>query len=59
MKPDAAVIQKKPRITDAQSWADMDGKRINFRSDHRPRGRFLYFHYINAILKNSYEMTKP
>ncbi|KAK2794863.1 hypothetical protein FQN50_009848 [Emmonsiellopsis sp. PD_5] len=32
-------------------WKDLHGKRLEFRSDARPRARYLYFHYLTQILR--------
>ncbi|OAX77751.1 hypothetical protein ACJ72_07946 [Emergomyces africanus] len=33
------------------TWKDLDGKKLDFRSDFRPRARYLYYHYCLQILR--------
>ena len=35
------------------TYIDLDGRELIFRSNHRPRARYLYFHYCVAILRRS------
>lgn len=37
-----------------EKWIDLDGRRVAFRSDHRPRARYLYFHYCCSVLRRSW-----
>ena len=35
-------------------WNDLDGRELEFRSNHRPRAQYLYFHYCVAMLRRSW-----
>jgi len=41
-----------------ENWIDLDGQRVEFRNDHRPRSRYLYFHYCVSILRRSWNQNK-
>ena len=32
-------------------WVDLNGQRVNFRSDHRPRARYLYWQFCVSLLR--------
>ena len=34
-----------------QTWADLHGQNVEFRSDHRPRARYLYWQWMINMLK--------
>ena len=34
-------------------WNDLDGQRVQFRSDHRPRARYLYWQFAVALLRKA------
>jgi hypothetical protein len=34
-----------------RTWRSLDGKRLEFRSNFRPRARYLYFHYCLQLLR--------
>ena len=38
-----------------QTWRDLDDTELVFRSDFRPRARYLYFHYCVQILRVSWK----
>ncbi|KAI4166814.1 MAG: hypothetical protein LQ348_007758, partial [Seirophora lacunosa] len=38
----------------SETWADKHNQRVQFRSDARPRARYLYFAYCEALLKRSF-----
>lgn len=42
----------------AQTWKDLDGTNIEFRSSFRPRARYLYFHYCIQILRRAWRADK-
>ncbi|OAX78318.1 hypothetical protein ACJ72_07375 [Emergomyces africanus] len=35
-------------------WRELDGKRLEFRSDYRPRAQYLYFRYCLQILRRAF-----
>ena len=35
----------------AKTWVDLDGQRVKFRSDHRPRARYLYWQFCVSLLR--------
>lgn len=39
-------------------WNDLDGRELEFRSDHRPRPPYLYFHYCVTMLRRSWCHTE-
>lgn len=39
-------------------WADLDGHELQFRSDHRPRARYLYYSYCVSMLRRSHHQGK-
>ncbi|RJE20901.1 hypothetical protein PHISCL_06769 [Aspergillus sclerotialis] len=36
------------------TWKELDGKRLEFRNNFRPRSRYLYYHYCLQILRLAY-----
>ncbi|KAF8420741.1 hypothetical protein BGX38DRAFT_1137875 [Terfezia claveryi] len=40
------------------TWAELDGRRLKFQSNHRPRARYLYFLYCSVILRRSWTVQK-
>ena len=42
-------------------WLDLDNKMVQFRSDHRPRARYLNYLYLVTMLRRSWnsELTNP
>lgn len=40
----------KPRET----WNQLDGRRVQFSSDHRPRARYLYWQYCKTVLRHAW-----
>ena len=41
-----------------KTWIEMDGKPLLFRTDHRPRARYLYWQYYTSVLRNSWRAHK-
>jgi hypothetical protein len=41
-----------------QTWKDLDGTNVEFRSSFRPRARYLYFHYCIQILRRAWRVDK-
>ena len=43
------------------TWLDLDHRKVQFRSDHRPRARYLNYMYLVAMLRRSWDhkLTKP
>lgn len=41
-----------------KTWNSLDGKRVNFSSDHRPRTRYLYWQYCQSLLRRSWESKR-
>ena len=37
-----------------QTWRDLDGTNVEFRSDFRPRARYAFFHYCVQILRKAW-----
>ena len=38
------------------TWRELDNVRLRFRNDHRPRARYLYYHYCTQILRRAWNM---
>lgn len=38
-----------------ETWRDLDGRRLSFRSKARPAARYLYFHYCLQILRRVWQ----
>lgn len=36
-----------------RTWIDLDGSRLAFKSNARPRARYFYFHYCMTMLRRS------
>ena len=41
------------------TWLERDGKVVDFRSDFRPRARYLYWHFASAMIKEAWSGKKP
>ncbi|MCJ1392996.1 hypothetical protein MMC18_005868 [Xylographa bjoerkii] len=41
-----------------KTWNDLDGAPLVFRSQHRPKARYLYWHYCQTILRRSWVNQK-
>ncbi|KAL8837607.1 MAG: hypothetical protein Q9170_002450 [Blastenia crenularia] len=39
-------------------WRELEGKSVEFKSDFRPRARYLYFHYCVTMLRRSWNLEK-
>ena len=37
-----------------ETWNDLDGKKVRFLSDYRPRARYLYWLYCKTVLRQSW-----
>ncbi|KAF5981983.1 hypothetical protein FBULB1_4485 [Fusarium bulbicola] len=48
---DVIFIQAKHGVS---TIAELDGRRLKFRNNFRPRARYIWWTYLNAILKNSW-----
>ena len=42
-------------VNPRETWNDLDGKKVQFLSDHRPRARYLYWQYCKAVLRQSWK----
>ena len=38
-----------------ETWNNLDGEKVQFSSDHRPRARYLYWQYCKAVLRQSWK----
>ena len=41
--------------TDRPRWYSLEGKRVECRSDHRPRARYLYWQFAVALLRQAWQ----
>ncbi|MCJ1393769.1 hypothetical protein MMC18_006645 [Xylographa bjoerkii] len=54
------VNREDPRMSklihgiEQRTWNQLDNKAIEFRSSHRPRSRYLYFHYLTSMLRKAW-----
>ena len=53
-KIDFVIHPIKPELT----WRSLNGSKLEFRNDFRPRARYLYFHYCLQILRLSWGHQK-
>jgi hypothetical protein len=44
--------------TTEKTWNDLDGQPVAFRSNQRPRARYLYFYYVVSVLGRSWNENK-
>ncbi|KAL8706926.1 MAG: hypothetical protein Q9201_000086 [Fulgogasparrea decipioides] len=44
-----------PQTGRQKHWWDLDGERLVFKSDFRPRARYLYWSFAVALLRNAYQ----
>ena len=51
--PETANMKKYLDITEARVGNDLDGQRVQFESDHRPRARYLYWQFAIAFLRKA------
>ena len=51
--PENANMKKYLDMTEARVWNDLDGQRVQFKSDHRPRARYLYWQFATALLRKA------
>ncbi len=49
----AKLMQMKLLETD-RTWQDLDGEAVKFKTDFRPRARYLYFAYCCAMLRQAH-----
>jgi hypothetical protein len=40
------------------TWAELDGRRLDFLTNQRPRARYLYFLYCSTMLRRSWSTVK-
>ena len=50
LDPTHTLMTAKFLMTDT-TWADLDGQRLHFKTDFRPRAQYLYFTYCAAMLR--------
>lgn len=41
-----------------RTWADLDGKLLEFRTEARPAARYLYYHYVVSLLRSQRHCRK-
>ena len=54
-EPTHPMMQSKISGFSLRKWADLDNERVTFKTDFRPRARYLYFAYCCAMLRRSYQ----
>lgn len=50
----AYLMTRSPTGWFEKRWNDLDGRELEFHSDHRPHPQYLYFHYCVAMLRRSW-----
>lgn len=58
LHPQEQEAQKVIRPESEQLWKDLDNTKVEFRSDFRPRARYLYFHYCIQLLRRTWKSEK-
>ena len=53
--PENANMKKYMDMTESRIWNDLDGQRVLFKSDHRPRARYLYWQFAIALLRKAWQ----
>ena len=53
--PEKADMKKWIDISESSDWNDLDGQRVQFRSNHRPRARYLYWQFAIALLRKAWQ----
>ena len=56
LEPEDPLMQE--HIVEGRCWNELDGKRVNFRNDFRPRARYLYFVYCTVMLQRAWSETE-
>ena len=56
IQSNAKPMKQEPYANSSKTYADLDNEKLQFKSNFRPRNRFLYFHYAVSILKLSYSL---
>ncbi|KAL8971221.1 MAG: hypothetical protein Q9197_003394 [Variospora fuerteventurae] len=54
LDPEHKLMRMKLSAYTTKTWADKHGQKVQFRGDFRPRARYLYFTYCEALLKRSF-----
>ena len=55
IQPNAPDMIEQPLVDSEITWTDyLENRKLKFRSNFRPRNRYLYFHYAICILNLSY-----
>lgn len=55
----AHLMTRSPTGWFEKRWNDLDGRKLEFRSDHRPHPQYLYFHYCVTMLRRSWYHAEP
>lgn len=42
-------------IPPRKTWNELDGRKVQFSSDHRPRARYLYWQYCKTMLRHAWQ----
>ena len=56
--PEAKKMQESPPLSLDKRWRDLDHQELAFLGDHRPRARYIYFHYCVTILRRSHHQSE-
>ena len=58
INPEGAKMGNYLTPSSKTTWNDLDGRELIFRGKHRPRARYLYWHYCQSILRRSWMNQK-
>ena len=47
-----------PLPGDRRKWIDLEGQDLQFKTSHRPRARYLYYHYCVTMLRRSHHQNE-
>lgn len=47
-----------PTVGDRRKWIDLEGQKLKFKTSHRPRARYLYYHYCVTMLRRSHHQNE-
>ncbi len=57
-KNNSLMQEEIPGSDPKMEWADLDGQELQFRSEHRPRARYLYYCYCVSMLRRCHHQGK-
>lgn len=55
LRPDDKDMKALTKVESNVRWKDLDNKRLQWRSNFRPRARYLYWSYCEMMLRQAYD----